>query len=245
MGTIKRTVGFTIIETMMFLAITGLLAVGILAGTGAAIAQQRYKDSVNSLQSFVQDQFSKVVNVANSRDGTWRCDAGVAVQKNGESRGTGDCVILGRLIRVDESGTQLTANDVLGQRKPAAQTQASDLAELTTNYDIAVSPIDADTEEVAWGAMIVQPHSAAATPQPTTILIIRSPLSGKTLAFASPSVVSPGALISGGVTASPTLLCVEPADGAIGRQRLGVRLSAYAASQSAVQVAPESEHVCE
>ena len=242
MGTIKSTVGFTIIETMMFLAITGLLAVGILAGTGAAIAQQRYKDSVNSLQSFMQGQFGKVTNVTNGRDNTWSCHAGVVAQENGQSRGTGDCVILGRLVSVDGTGRQLTASDVVGQLRSVTTLESTDVAELTKNYDIAVSPIDSETTDVAWGATIVKPGTTE--PQPTNILVVRSPLSGRIMTFVSQSTTSdPLTLIKTGLVASPTPLCLEPSDG-VGGARLGVRIGAYAASQSAVQVAPESENLC-
>lgn len=245
MGTMKNAVGFTIIETMMFLAITGLLAVGILAGTGAAIAQQRYKDSVNSLQSFVQDQFSKVTNVTNSRDGNWSCSAGVVAKDGDEPRGTGECVILGRLISIDETGQQLTASDVVAQRLEGAKTKTSDIDELTDNYTIATSPIDIETEDVAWGATVVKPGAGSADPQPTNILIVRSPLSGRILTFVSASTLnSPSALIAAGLTSTATPLCVKPADSAVGSTRLGVRIGAYAASQGAVQVAPESDKLC-
>lgn len=243
MGTMKNAVGFTIIETMMFLAITGLLAVGILAGTGAAIAQQRYKDSVNSLQSFVQDQFSKVTHVTNSRDGNWSCSDGIVAGDGNEPRGTGECVILGRLISIDETGQRVTASDVVAQRLEGAETKPSDIEELTDNYTIATSPIDVETEDVAWGATVVRPGSS--DPQPTNILVVRSPLSGRILTFASASTLSsPSALIATGLTSTPTALCLKPADSAVGSTRLGVRIGAYAASQGAVQVAPESDKLC-
>ena len=41
----KTQNGFTIIEVMLFLAITGMLAAAILVGSGVAIGQQRYRDS--------------------------------------------------------------------------------------------------------------------------------------------------------------------------------------------------------
>ena len=37
----QNTTGFTVIEVMLFLAVTGLLAIGILVGSGVAIGQQR------------------------------------------------------------------------------------------------------------------------------------------------------------------------------------------------------------
>jgi len=84
--------GFTIIETMLFLGITGLLIVGILAGTGNSISIQRYRDSVTSLQSMLQMQYSNVENVSNNSVAAKSCGAKTS------PRGQSDCVILGRFI---------------------------------------------------------------------------------------------------------------------------------------------------
>ncbi|MFV0484723.1 MAG: type II secretion system protein [Candidatus Saccharimonadales bacterium] len=59
-GTRRR--GFTIIEVMLFLAISGFLLVGILAGTGAGIARQRYTDSVQHVAQILREQYSAVIN---------------------------------------------------------------------------------------------------------------------------------------------------------------------------------------
>lgn len=243
MGTNERTVGFTIIETMLFLAVTGLLAVGILAGTGGAINQQRYRDSVNSLQSFLQDQYSKVTNVANDRDASWSCDDAATVsQADGQPRGTGECLLLGRIVTVDDIGKQLKVADVVGRRHADAKDMSNDKDELLTNYTLKLSPVNQETKDVAWGAMIVKPHTD--TPQPTTLLIMRSPLSGSMLTFGSASTVNdPKVLITGGLLAKALPLCVA-SGGTVGGPALGVRVSAFAAAPSAVQVAPESDKLC-
>lgn len=57
-----RRAGFTIIEVMLFLAISGFLLVGILAGTGAGIARQRYNDSVQNVAQILREQYSAVIN---------------------------------------------------------------------------------------------------------------------------------------------------------------------------------------
>jgi type II secretory pathway pseudopilin PulG len=245
MGTNERTVGFTIIETMLFLAVTGLLAVGILAGTGAAINQQRYRDSVNSLQSLLQDQYSKVTNVVNDRDASWRCDAaGTISQSSGEPRGTGECMLLGRLVTVSEDGKQVTTGDVVGRRLSASDEEANDITELKTNYAIQPSPINREVKDVAWGATVVKPGTATA--QPTTLLIIRSPLSGGMMTFATQSVVDDlDAMIEGGILSAPLPFCVSPGAGAVAGSQLGVRISAFAAAPSAVQIAPEEEGLCQ
>lgn len=57
-----RRRGFTIIEVMLFLAISGFLLVGILVGTGAGIARQRYTDSVQHVAQILREQYSAVIN---------------------------------------------------------------------------------------------------------------------------------------------------------------------------------------
>lgn len=245
MNSLQRRVGFTIIETMMFLAITGVLAVGILMGTGAAINQQRYRDSLNSLQSLVQEQYSKATDVANTRDASWRCDNAAAISQTGatEPRGTSDCIILGRLMSVDTTGQTIALRDVVGRRASGAVTQPSDVEELKTNYSITVSPIDADSQTMPWSTMVVKPKTSV--PQPTTILIIRSPLSGNMLTFAAASATTDlKTLISNGPLTTPLDLCVDPGNGVAVAATLGVRIDAYAAGQSAVQVSSEGEKRC-
>ena len=54
--------GFTLIEVMLFLAITGLLLIGVLGGTYSAIATQRYNDSVRSFAEFLRQIYSEVIS---------------------------------------------------------------------------------------------------------------------------------------------------------------------------------------
>lgn len=54
--------GFTIIEVSLVLALTGLLLVGLLGGTSAAIQTQRYNDSVRSYAEYLRTMYSEVIN---------------------------------------------------------------------------------------------------------------------------------------------------------------------------------------
>ena len=54
--------GFTLIEVMIFLAITGLLLVGALGGTYTSIANQRYNDSVRGFAEFFRQLYSEVIS---------------------------------------------------------------------------------------------------------------------------------------------------------------------------------------
>jgi type II secretory pathway pseudopilin PulG len=244
----KTQNGFTIIEVMLFLAVTGMLAAAILVGSGVAIGQQRYRDSVSSLQSYIQQQYGKATNVTNDRDKQWTCDSNGTVSEvdasAGEARGTSDCVVLGRLVTVDAAGTSLTSAVVVGYRTPNAATQTSDIAEIATNYKLGIAPIDKDDESVNWGAQVVKPKTT--TPMPITLLIIRSPLSGTMLTFSKEGVqANPNGMIDAANISVQRDLCVNAEAGSFVGKRMEVRVEAYATSQSAIQVPTESDSVCD
>lgn len=54
--------GFTIIEVMLVLAVSGLLLIGVLGGTYTNIATQRYNDSVRSFAEFLRQTYSEVLS---------------------------------------------------------------------------------------------------------------------------------------------------------------------------------------
>lgn len=245
---IKTESGFTIIEVMLFLAVTGLLAVGILVGSGVAIGQQRYRDSVNSLKSFIQDQYNETTSVVNSRDASWTCDSLTTVDENplgaGQARGTSDCVLLGRFITIDNLGTTLTASNVVGYRSIGAPTAANDIAELQTNYRLGISPIDKEEVSVSWGAQVVKPKSTL--PMPTSILIVRSPLSGSVMTFTAEGVkTNPNELVSAAAFAQVKDLCVNADTGSFVGGRMEVQIAAYASNQGAVQIPTEGASICD
>ncbi len=240
--------GFTIIEVMLFLAVTGLLAVGILVGSGVSIGQQRYRDSVNSLKSFIQEQYSETTNVANDRAATWTCDSTAVIKTtpvgSGQARGTSDCVRMGRFITIDTSGTKLTASNVIGYRNAGATTAASDVLELQTNYQLGSSPIDQTSEDVAWGATVVKPKTKV--PLPLSLLIIRSPLSGSIMTFTVDGVkTNLNELVDVNNLKVTKDLCVDAAVGSFVGKRAAVEISAYASSQGAIQIPSESSNICD
>lgn len=238
--------GFTVIEVMLFLAVTGMLAIGILVGSGVTIGQQRYRDSLSSIKSYIQQQYSEVANVANGRNKGWTCDSTGTVSEvpSGQARGTSDCVLLGRLIRVDTTGTKLTTLNVVAYRITGAPTATSDIAEIATNYRLSSSPIESETEEVAWGAQIVKEKTT--TPQAFSILILRSPLSGSILTFTAEGAPSNiNSLVTIANTNEARDLCVNADVGTFVGRRMEVRIDANATNQGAVRIPTEGESVCD
>lgn len=250
MGSIGRASGFTIIETMLVLAVTAALAIGVLVGTGSAINQQRYQDAVNSLKSYLQDQYSRVATVTNDRTNGYTCDssAQITASPSGQARGASDCIILGRMVTVDATGQHLTSSSVVGYRPVGTAQQTTDFAELSS-YTMGIPPstvlaIDGDNQDVAWGATIIKPKSNPGSPEPLTILIVRSPLSGRILTFTRTGVVSdPNAVLKGGSSTSGALMCLSAGSTGVGQQ-LGVQIDPTAAGQSAVEIPLGSSGVC-
>lgn len=247
---IKNTHGFTIIEVMLFLAVSGLLAVGILASSGMAINQQRYRDSVDSLKSVLQEQYSQTANTTNSRSGDESCTNAVVTRppddvSNPQARGTSRCLLMGRLLVIGADGKQITTSNVVGYRTSlTADEEATGIEELKQNYVLGVSKEGQVTDEVEWGARVVEPGTATA--YPLSAMVIRSPLSGSVMTFVKEDVQTDlNAMVADGVVSDSVDMCVAAAPGTFGGYQMAVRIGAYAASQSAIEIMPESDGICD
>ena len=63
----KHKRGFTLVEVLLFLAISALIIISLMAGFSQAVARQRYNDSVQDLTEFLRKQYSDVITTSNSR----------------------------------------------------------------------------------------------------------------------------------------------------------------------------------
>lgn len=259
MRTQKRS-GFTIIEVMLFLAITGALTVAILVGSGAAIGQQRYRDSVNSFKGLIQEQYGQIANVINSEVDKPACtdatDTLSFSDKSQQYRGTSNCLIIGRFLLIQP--TEVTAYNVIGLPPEFPDKNKGD-SDLLKSYAVAVDTTQlAETYEIGWGARIVWPKSVESTEGANGVtagvLIVRSPLSGSILTYVKnlkDGMVGDDAVLSAliGSMIDDTAMvqkdfCVDP-DGSLStRRRQAVRINARAANQSAIEIPLEGSNVC-
>ena len=69
--------GFTLLEMAIFLAMTGILFVGIIVGTQGSIRQQKYNDSVQSFVNFWKDIYASVANTQNYNGGQGRTNQAI------------------------------------------------------------------------------------------------------------------------------------------------------------------------
>lgn len=256
MKCVKNT-GFTIVETMLFLGITGLMVMSILAGAGRSINIQRYHDSINSLQSFLQQQYSDVTNTINNRNNDWKCDtAGVMNSPNPDNpnRGQSECVILGRLIRTPDiasspKGKQIDVYDVVGympaksvwgldeiqvfkpHNPPPPGSPPGTLA-LPDGYGTYISVVDKQTYDIGWDASMVKP--SVDDRLDFSMLIIRSPISGNIRTFITKDFVADANInniVSSIALANDLKVCLN-SNGLFTGPRMGVYINAGASSAS-------------
>ncbi|MDD3035322.1 MAG: type II secretion system protein [Candidatus Saccharimonadaceae bacterium] len=208
----SKEAGFTIIETMLFLAITAFLIVGILIGTGTSINRQRYRDSVSSLQSFFQQQYSEVANVENDRQPIYKCDSSNVEKPLGQS----DCFILGKFISSDSSDSgKLIIKGVLGTTTP---TNSNNDVSAFIDSHIIVSPVGEDSYDLEWRAKLTDKTSGHPSLY-ISMLILRSPSSGVIRTFIKSSTDPAGIVQDGNISslldakllkgANVTTMCVD------------------------------------
>jgi type II secretory pathway pseudopilin PulG len=62
--------GFTLIEVLLFLAVSTLIIVGLMTGITTTVARQRYNDSVQDLVQHLRKAYADVITTSNARDTT-------------------------------------------------------------------------------------------------------------------------------------------------------------------------------
>lgn len=239
--------GFTIIETMLFLSITGLLIMGVLIGTGNSINTQRYRDSVTTLQAFFQQQYSDVANISNDNAaGNLKCYGDNKTVPRGQS----NCVVLGHLITtVKNNGISdsLLVRYVLGYI-PAKSTEPLDDVEIFKNtngvkpngYNIIATNSLHSTYTVEWSASLVP--QGLNTAQQFSVLIVRSPSTGIIRTFLDPnnSVNNPqAATLLQANQNTPIVACVN-SNGLLTGPRMAVKLNAGSTSAAGVETLGEN-----
>lgn len=246
--------GFTIIETMLVLAVTGVLIATLLTGIGASINNQRYKDSVVSLKSLVQSQYAMTNDVSNARSATWTCGstAKPVANMNGTAPGQSDCVLIGRYMSI--VGGNVSSAMIIGYENSTASAP-NDIAEITNNYTLGISTDTIDTSTLEWGSVIAWPAGGSGAKNPTTprsiaMLVIRSPSSGTTYTFTSDTVYDINTITSGSLKAMMVVadaipgqgartLCVDP-NGVSIAEKIAVYIGRSASDASAIETRTNS-----
>lgn len=248
----RSTPGFTIIETSLFLAISGVLIMGMIATAGVSLANQRYKDAAVSLRDTIQQQYADTLNVQSSRPTTISCTPTAEVTDTGvgEAIGQSACVVVGRYLRIDTNGTMTTYNVLARQTSSTAN--LSDIDSLRTNYILGVDTSETNETRMEWGTEIAWPRSGTGSRATTDdrvlgMLVVRSPDSGRVYTFTAdtipddatsvPATYLQSLLVSGdSVPGQATrVVCVASTTWNTS-EAFAIRIAAYAAGASAVDI---------
>lgn len=191
--------GFTIIEVMLFLAITGALFAALMIGVNTGITQQRYLDSVRSYKALIQNEYSEVASTRNEDIEDWKCDDGQKAVEQATPRGTrgaSQCVILGRAIQIIDSGKKVVTESVTGYNINGTDEDRDDITAIKS-YLPKLGRFDERATELDWGAYLTPVPPRAGSPASTAvILILRSPSTGLIRVFTSPDQVGNGTDLS-------------------------------------------------
>jgi len=179
---IKR--GFTLVEVMLFLGLSGALIALVVGGTQRNIAEKRYNDTVDNFISYLEGLYS-----------------GVSYVSHGGS-GNSDQAVYGKLVDIKTDGgkTISTAYTILGNVKPAGE-----VTEDTLNAVLKLSPtitngaagnfVYAETYTPSWGGKITSDHIDSSnnhiewldppskTQSQILLLILRHPRTGMTSTY--------------------------------------------------------------
>lgn len=222
--------GFTIIETMLVLAITGLLVAGVMIGVSSSINAQRYRDSVVSLQSILQRQYLDVVNVVN--DGSIGNCVGVS------NRGQSDCIVLGRYI-TNNGNSEIKIQNVYAKNMPLS---SSDDMTMISSPLVSYSASDYEMYSVEWGALL---NNISKTNINFSVLIIRLPISGTVRTFIdnTNSNANIKDMILSTLPASPLKICLNP-NGMNGGAISAVQINVNSANASGVETIGDGVSGC-
>lgn len=264
---INNKTGFTMIELLLFLAVTAALAITLMGGMKVSMDIQRYRDSITTLRSYVQTQYNLSTNVVNTRQDNVRCDPITAVVTTSSGggmlakKGMSDCMVMGRIISGDDDVSEVLSANIIGVKKsvppPAVDGKNPDELEFY-NYASIDHPqsdpslLDQDNYAINWGSRIVKRGSL--DPMRFKMAIIRSPTTGMLRTFFADGESSSNMRLNDMIKpayqlTSPKVLCIANTGISLrgyptGSSMLGIRIGAYATNQAAISLPDGDENLC-
>ena len=169
----SKTSGFTIVEVLLFLAVSAALLMGIIFSATSQIHQQRYEDAVQNFAEFLRTTYSEVSNPRgkDSGDGGGRSNYAmygklVTFGETGADKRINIYDVVGDVEGEDLEGTPLQMlktlhADVIKQDN-GATTLIANSSDYSPNWDAKIEKIGQDNHDRYVGAA----------------LIVRAPISG-------------------------------------------------------------------
>lgn len=189
MGKVNQS-GFTVIEVILFLAITGLLFAVLMVGVGAGINQQRYLDSARAYRALIQDQYAAALSIDNQITNDWGCQTNGVVDQNTprSNRGTSECVILGKIVQVlpiSDGIASVQTSSITGRLKLGiSDVQSMTDIDAILAYQPHIADFDKQVTDIDWGSYLTTDEKPR-RPSQAVIAILRSPATGLIRVFTS------------------------------------------------------------
>lgn len=191
-----RHFGFTLVEVSLFLAISGLLLIGIIAGTQNSINAQRFNDSVQNFVEFLRTVYSEVENPQSPGDGR----SGYAIY--GRLVSFGQAMTLDG-ARIPSYEQRVYVYDVIGNSNSINTSSGLAVSALIAANANVVLENKSDSGVVTsvsyagnvreyiptWGSAIDDASKTNGTPYTGTILVVRHPKSGTISTLISSNVI--------------------------------------------------------
>lgn len=146
MTSIKNQNGFTIIEVLLFLGLTGLFMLIAFAGIGQRTDNVRLTDSIRSLEFFINGEASAIRNGVNSSPNATGKDE--------------DTVFLGKMYRPIANGSTIESYTIRGSRLTDISGREGDhIGDLI--HDSLPQVDSQGSYEVEWGLTLINSFSKA------------------------------------------------------------------------------------
>ncbi len=253
-----RMAGYTVIEVSLFLAISGLLFMIAIIGTGNVMRSIRFSDTGRSTHAFVQQQYDEILNGVNPRDSQQICNSsGVQAITDpvatGNQPGASGCLLLGKLLRLEQGSEHIDSYYVVATRIPnlsiAPDSTLSD-EELIRSVNPYIVKETRSEYTIPWGATLNGSRRSDGVVSNTYILL-RSPRSSRLVSynmniqsanFASTTFLS--SVLTSAAAEKATNYCIETVEVPVNRVALTV---GDGQGQNAIKVAFDvaNEGVCD
>ncbi len=239
--------GFTIIETVLVLAVSGLVIAMVLVGIGNSLSHQRYTDAVSQSVDFFRGHYAVGGSTVNNRPDTQHCSTSGLSDTNpadADALGASSCLLLGKLLR-STNGIDISVTQVIALNDPSASSGPTPLPDSQALLTANLQEGDViDNYHMEWSSKLLVPGTS--NPAQFTIMIVRSPVSGTVHTFsANTGTARISELLSAGDAAQvEKRMCVDHTGFfGLGAQPMGIAIARGAVNTTGVQVIPAGECV--
>ena len=249
--------GFTLIEVSFFLAITGLLFLGVTLGVQNSIYQQRYNDTVQSFVEFLRTVYAETMNVQSIGDGRSEQAIYGKLVTFGEARNPRGEASDGKTIFMYDVVGNVNADSATGSVFEVLKNVKANV--LVADDDGTVRPAGiVESYNLKWSADLQKTNNT--DQYKGSLLVVRHPRSGTVYTYGMDKVIEVGEKVNGlwddvstgdlltaylnkenGFREMQMDFCISPS-GDTGRAgRADVRIGEGARSSSAIETLFDSE----